>query len=672
MPSGIEGLAQGIMAGVAPGIAIGDRIAALRANNRMQDVQDKLSSGAYTNDAAGQKQLQDDLRQAQAPLSSRGLDPSYGSNQLTRVMQLQNLRGDQQAGDLVTPGSSGGGAGGTPDYSAALRSQAGTQRTLGNLPGAMQADQMAGQITAGRNAVNNTGSVLPDGTLPGGVNQTALATGTSANMANFGDNAGAAQWSGQAQQQGNNAVQGMLGRAITVATNPQLGGMQAAAPFVHSAAQMLGYGDVQYSPSQNALAIHDNQGNQVALITPQNITQFAQTVGNDPTQILGQIRTLQSQQFQDQRQASLTNRQGAQGAAYDLAKQAPSDAMLNQAERAAVGSQTKLESMGWKVMGGAHQATDASGSPTGATHMMVQPPGGGAPLLVTIGAPDPNNPAQPAFRVQRADGSDVPTAQLQQFGAAGQVLQQAATDQAMLSNLKLNRARFQQGISNVQDVYHMFDPTQPGAAPGGAMQGQPAAPQSSQDLPRGIRNNNPGNLQKSSASWDGKVPNSTDDSFEQFTSPQAGLQALAQNAIALQDKGAKSVMDLIGKWAPAKTNGINKTLSYAYGVAHEMGVDPDQPVDLRDPKALQAFTSAVTKQENGGNPYDPGMINQAVQGAVSKAGKGSDATQIAARNAAHNRNSGIMSATVPAIPRPQIRIDPNLTNGSANKYLYRG
>jgi hypothetical protein len=666
MPSGIQGLAEGIMAGVQPGMIIGDRIAALRANNRMQAIQDKLSSGAYSNDAAGQQQLQDDIRAAQAPLSSRGLDNSYGSDQLGRVMQLQQLRGNQQAGDLVTPGDSS--TGGAPNYAPALQAAARTQRMLGNLPGAMQNDEMAGQINAGRNAVNNTGSVAPDGTLPGGVNQTALATGTSANMANFGDAQGAAQWGGQAQQAANASVQGMLGRALTVATNPQLGGMQAAAPYVHSAAQLMGYGDVQYSPSQNALSILDKGGNQVALITPQNITQFAQTIGNDPTQILSNIRALQSQQYQDQRTAAQSNREQAQKALYDAAGRAPNPAMLNQAERVARQSQSVADKTGWKVLN-ATEETDASGAPTGAKKLVVQPPGS-EPLIMTLSAPDPNNPTQPAYRLQRQDGSDVPANQLPALAQAAQAMAQAETDKAILTNLQYNQAAYQQNRANIMDTYNTF--SVPGMQPPGApSQGAMQAPT---DASRGVRNNNPGNLIQSGASWDGKVANPTDSQFEQFQSPQQGIQALAQNAIGLQDKGAKSVFDLISKWAPAngKGNDVMGTLAYINNVAAKMGVDPEQPIDLRDPKTLAAFTNAVIAHENGGNPYSPDLVDRAVQGAVGKAGQGSRGVQISARGAARNRNSGIMAAQTPALPRQQLQVGNTLSNGPANKYLYRG
>ena len=44
-------------------------------------------------------------------------------------------------------------------------------------------------------------------------------------------------------------------------------------------------------------------------------------------------------------------------------------------------------------------------------------------------------------------------------------------------------------------------------------------------LPRGLRNNNPLNIRRSSQPWRGKVANPTDKDFEQFISMEDGLRA---------------------------------------------------------------------------------------------------------------------------------------------------
>lgn len=136
--------------------------------------------------------------------------------------------------------------------------------------------------------------------------------------------------------------------------------------------------------------------------------------------------------------------------------------------------------------------------------------------------------------------------------------------------------------------------------------------------PRGIRNNNPGNLQQSDVEWQGKVA-STDLRYESFATPEAGIRALALNAQHLQANGAQSVTDLISKWSPAAENGKAGTEAYIADVAKSMGVSPTDNIDLQDPAQLTAFTNAVINHENGGNPYTPDQVALGVKAATGGA-----------------------------------------------------
>lgn len=136
--------------------------------------------------------------------------------------------------------------------------------------------------------------------------------------------------------------------------------------------------------------------------------------------------------------------------------------------------------------------------------------------------------------------------------------------------------------------------------------------------PRGIRNNNPGNLQQSDVQWEGKTA-STDPRYESFATPEAGIRALALNAQHLQANGAQTVTDLISKWAPASENGQAKTQAYIGAVAQAMGVSPTDNVNLQDPATLTAFTNAVISHENGANPYRPEQVQTGVAAALGTA-----------------------------------------------------
>lgn len=136
--------------------------------------------------------------------------------------------------------------------------------------------------------------------------------------------------------------------------------------------------------------------------------------------------------------------------------------------------------------------------------------------------------------------------------------------------------------------------------------------------PRGIRNNNPGNLQQTDVQWEGKTA-STDPRYESFATPEAGIRALALNAQHLQANGAQTVTDLISKWAPASENGQAKTQAYIGAVAQAMGVSPTDNVNLQDPATLTAFTNAVITHENGANPYRPEQVQAGVAAALGTA-----------------------------------------------------
>lgn len=134
---------------------------------------------------------------------------------------------------------------------------------------------------------------------------------------------------------------------------------------------------------------------------------------------------------------------------------------------------------------------------------------------------------------------------------------------------------------------------------------------------RGVRNNNPGNLQQSGVAWQGKVA-SADPRYEAFASPELGIRALALNAQHLQANGAQTVSQLIGQWSPAKENGQANTEAYIADVAKTMGVSPDAPVNLRDPQQLTALTNAIITHENSQNPYTPQQVQAGVSAALGQ------------------------------------------------------
>lgn len=131
--------------------------------------------------------------------------------------------------------------------------------------------------------------------------------------------------------------------------------------------------------------------------------------------------------------------------------------------------------------------------------------------------------------------------------------------------------------------------------------------------PRGIRNNNPGNIE-AGIGWKGEVGD--DGRFATFATPEHGIRALALNAVNSQRvHGNDTVLDLINRWAPPSEN---NTVAYANQVAKALGVGIDDPVDLSRPDTLAKFTAAVIQHENGKQPYTAEQIAAGVDAALGK------------------------------------------------------
>lgn len=121
-------------------------------------------------------------------------------------------------------------------------------------------------------------------------------------------------------------------------------------------------------------------------------------------------------------------------------------------------------------------------------------------------------------------------------------------------------------------------------------------------LPRGIRNNNPGNLnfvgQKGARKESG--PNSR---FAVFPTPQDGLRALRDQLIRYHQRGITTVAGIIARWAPPSDS--NDTSAYTRSVAARLGVAPTAPLEPLTPDIMEALMHAIITVENGQDPYGP-------------------------------------------------------------------
>ena len=120
-------------------------------------------------------------------------------------------------------------------------------------------------------------------------------------------------------------------------------------------------------------------------------------------------------------------------------------------------------------------------------------------------------------------------------------------------------------------------------------------------VPRGIRNNNPGNIRRNGDPWQGLAERQGDVEFFTFKSPIYGIRALARTLIAYQDKhGLRTIRQIISRWAPPNENNTN---AYIRAVATDTGQDADQILDMHRFDHLLPLTKAIIRHENGQQPY---------------------------------------------------------------------
>lgn len=123
---------------------------------------------------------------------------------------------------------------------------------------------------------------------------------------------------------------------------------------------------------------------------------------------------------------------------------------------------------------------------------------------------------------------------------------------------------------------------------------------STEKLPRGLRNNNPGNIRNNdNVHWQGEVAatQKKDFSFEEFETRESGYRALLlllRNYNKLH--GCQTVADYIRRLAPENEN---NTIGYITRVSREMQVPTTYVPDPEEKSIMCAMAAAISLVENG-------------------------------------------------------------------------
>ncbi|MEL5205615.1 MULTISPECIES: hypothetical protein [Serratia] len=130
---------------------------------------------------------------------------------------------------------------------------------------------------------------------------------------------------------------------------------------------------------------------------------------------------------------------------------------------------------------------------------------------------------------------------------------------------------------------------------------------------RGLRNNNPGNIEASDKNpWEGQ--SGSDGRFAKFETPEHGIRALGKNLLTYYQKhGLDTVGEIITRWAPPKEN---KTDAYIKAICEQLGVAADQQIDVTNPRTLAALCAGIVNHENGSQPYTDEQIGAGVSAAL--------------------------------------------------------
>lgn len=135
--------------------------------------------------------------------------------------------------------------------------------------------------------------------------------------------------------------------------------------------------------------------------------------------------------------------------------------------------------------------------------------------------------------------------------------------------------------------------------------------------PRGVRNNNPGNIDRSGTPWQGEdrsdAARRQEPRFCVFFSPEAGFRALAKVLLTYRRRyGLDTVSSIIARWAPPREN---DTGAYVREVSRAVGVGTNERLAMDDAQVLFGLAKAIARHENGGHFWADDVIRRGVAAA---------------------------------------------------------
>lgn len=132
--------------------------------------------------------------------------------------------------------------------------------------------------------------------------------------------------------------------------------------------------------------------------------------------------------------------------------------------------------------------------------------------------------------------------------------------------------------------------------------------QGNSQVPRGLRNNNPGNIEDGEFARSQPGYRGSDGRFAIFDSAQSGQAAQGALLQRYGQRGINTVLGAVSRWAPASDG--NNPQQYAAYVARRLGVSPSDQIDLTNPQTAQRVAQAMAEFENGTQSRSNGASQQ--------------------------------------------------------------
>ena len=121
-----------------------------------------------------------------------------------------------------------------------------------------------------------------------------------------------------------------------------------------------------------------------------------------------------------------------------------------------------------------------------------------------------------------------------------------------------------------------------------------------EELPRGLRNCNPGNIRITKDKWKGLREVQNDKEFFQFVSMPYGYRAMLRTLQNYRKRhGCETIADFIRRWAPPSEN---NTLTYIRFVCEKMGVPNMFVPNVENKAAMCMMVYSMAYFENGVEP----------------------------------------------------------------------